>query len=97
MKYFMVLSKLTDEGRKTVNVYPDRIRQVNKALEARGTKIVSQFALLGSFDFVTIIQAENDIAVLKSAMEVGSRGTLQTMSLPAIPIDEFIDAIKGGK
>ena len=47
MKYFMVLSNLTDEGRKTVKSNPERIRQVNKAVEGHGTKILSQYALLG--------------------------------------------------
>jgi uncharacterized protein with GYD domain len=94
MKYFLVLSTLTDEGRKTVLTNPERIRQVNKAIEAKETKIVAQYALLGAYDFVTIIQAKDNIDVLKAAVEMGSRGTIQTITIPAIPIDEFIEAIK---
>ena len=68
---------------------------MNKTGEGCGTKIVAQYALLGSYDFLTIIQAEEDKDILKAAMDLGSRGTLQAVTIPAIPIDEFIKNIKG--
>ena len=94
MKHYLVLSNLTQEGGKTVVSNPERIKQVNKAIEARGNKIVAQYALLGAYDFVTIIQAKDDKEVLKAAIELGARGTMRTMTIPAIPIDEFIETIK---
>ena len=94
MKNYAVLSTLTDEGRKTVKDHPERIKQVNKAVESWGAKIVAQYALLGLYDFLTIIQAEDDKIVIKAAMELGSRGTMQTMTIPAIPIDDFIRDLK---
>jgi uncharacterized protein with GYD domain len=63
---------------------------VNQSLENLGVKIIGQYALLGSYDFLTVLQAEDDKAVLRAAMEFGSRGTVQTITFPAIPIDEFI-------
>lgn len=95
MKSFVILTTLTDEGRKTVKKYPQRIQQVNKAIEGWGVKIVSQYALLGEFDFLTVITAEDEKAVLKAAMELGSRGTVKTYTIPAITIDEFIEDFKG--
>lgn len=97
MRSYVILTNLTDEGRKTVKRYPERIKQVNKAVEGWGVKIVAQYALLGEFDFLTIVEAEDDKAVLKAAMELGSRGTVKTYSVPAIPIDEFIEEFKGMK
>jgi uncharacterized protein with GYD domain len=94
MKYFMVLANLTDEGRNTINSNPERIKQVNKTVEAHGTKIIAQYALFGPYDFLTILEAEDQGQVLKAAMELGSRGTMKTMTVPAIPIDEFIKQLK---
>lgn len=95
MKSFVILTNLTDEGRKTVKKYPQRIKQVNKAINGWGVKIVAQYALLGEFDFLTIINAKDEKAVLKAAMELGSRGTVKTYTIPAIPIDEYIEDFKG--
>ena len=94
MKYYAVLTNLTDEGRKTVRERPERILQVNESLENIGVKIIGQYALLGTFDFLTILQAEDNKAVLRAAMEFGSRGTVQTITLPAIPIEEFVEEFK---
>jgi uncharacterized protein with GYD domain len=93
MKNYMMLTTLTDEGRKTVKDNPERIEQVNKAVESWGAKIISQYALFGPYDFLTLLQAEDDMAILKIATELGARGTLKTMTLPAIPIDEFIKGL----
>lgn len=90
MKYYAVLSNLTEEGRKTVKERPRRILQVNESIENLGVKIIGQYALLGTYDFLTILQAEDNKTVLKAAMEFGSRGTVKTISFPAIPIEEFV-------
>ena len=94
MKDYVILTTLTDEGRKTVKEYPERIKQVNKAVERWGAKILCQYALLGPYDFLTIAQAKDNKAILKIALEIGSRGTVQTVTIPAIPIDEFVEAVK---
>lgn len=91
MRTYVVFSKLTDEGRKTVKEFPQRIRQVNKAVEGWGVKIISQYVLLGEYDFLNIVEADNERVVLKAVMELESRGTVQTSTAPAIPIDEFIE------
>lgn len=94
MPRYILLSKLTDEGWKTVKTKPERIREVNKELEALGVKVLSQYATLGEYDFVNVVEAQNNKTVAKVSLELGSRGTIQITTMPAIPIDEFIASIK---
>ncbi len=94
MATYVMLTSLTDEGRKTVKQNPERIREVNKEVEAMGVKILAQYALLGQFDFVNILEATNNEVVVRVAVELGSRGTLQTMTLAAMTLDDFIASLK---
>jgi uncharacterized protein with GYD domain len=94
MAIYVVLSILTDEGRKTIKQRPGRIKEVNKEIEAMGIKVLGQYAVLGPYDFVTLLEAPNNEAVLKMSVELGSRGTVQLITLPAIPVDEFIKTLK---
>ena len=89
MPIYVMLTSLTDEGRKTVKSHPERIKEVNKEVEAMGVKILAQYALLGPYDFVNILDAPNNKTVAKVAVELGSRGTLQTMTMAAMAIDDF--------
>ena len=94
MAVFVMLTSLTDEGRKTLQDKPERIKDVNKEVEARGVKIINQFALLGPYDFVNILEAPSAEAVSKVAIALGARGTLQTMTMAAMSVDEFITGLK---
>ena len=89
MAIFVMLTTLTDEGRKTLKQNPQRIREVNKEVESMGVKIIAQYALLGPYDFINILEASDNIAISRVAMELGARGTLQTMTMAAMPLDEF--------
>ena len=93
MAIYVMLTTLTDEGRKTLKRNPQRIKEVNKEVEAMGVKILTQYALLGSYDFINILEAPDNNAVAKVAMELGSRGTLQTMTMAAMTIDELIGIV----
>jgi len=97
MAAYVMLTTLTDEGRKTVKQNPDRIKEVNKEVEALGVKILAQYAVLGPYDFINILEAPSTEAVSRVAIELGSRGTLQTMTLAALTLDEFIKSVKGLK
>lgn len=88
------MSKLTDEGWKTVKERPSRIREVNRELQALGVKVLSQYATLGEYDFVNIVEAQDNKTVAKVSIELGSRGTIQITTMPAIAIDEFITSVK---
>jgi uncharacterized protein with GYD domain len=94
MPYYILLSNLTDEGRKTVKERPERIKEVNKELETFGVRVISQYAVLGPYDFVNVVEAPDNETIAKVSMELGSRGTVKILSMAAIPIDEFINSIK---
>ena len=84
------MSTLTDEGRKTIKKHPERIEEVNREIENMGAKVLAQYAVLGQYDFISILDAPNNEAVAKISIELGSRGTVQIITFPAIPVDEFI-------
>jgi uncharacterized protein with GYD domain len=93
MATYVILSSLTDEGRKTIKKNPKRIIEVNKELESMGVKVKEQFALLGPYDFINIIEAPDNETVMKMSVELGSRGSVQLLTLVALPIEEFIKKI----
>ncbi len=89
MAIYVMLTTLTDEGRKTIKASPQRIKEVNKEVEAMGVKILAQYALLGPYDFINILEAPSNKVIAKVAMELGARGTLQTTTMAAMTIDEL--------
>ncbi|MFC2010668.1 GYD domain-containing protein [Chloroflexota bacterium] len=94
MAVYVMLTTLTDEGRKTLKANPQRIKEVNKEVEEMGGKILSQYAILGSYDFVNIIETVGNTTIAKIALELGARGTLQTTTMAAISIDDLIQSYK---
>ncbi len=94
MAIYIMLTTLTDEGRKTIKANPQRIKEVNKEVEVMGVKILGQYALLGQYDFLNILEAPNNEAISKVAIELGARGTLQTTTLAAMKLDDFIKNLK---
>ena len=90
MATYVMLTSLTDEGRKTIKENPKRLKEVNKEVEAMGVKILAQYSVLGPYDFLNILEAPNNKAIAKVAIELGSRGTLQTMTMAAMTVDELI-------
>jgi uncharacterized protein with GYD domain len=94
MAVYVMLTKLTDEGRKTVKENPKRIKEVNKEVEAMGGKILAQYAILGPWDFINIVEAVGNTTIAKIALELGSRGTLETTTMAAIAIDDLIKSWK---
>ena len=89
MAVYVMLTSLTDEGRKTVKESPKRLKEVNREVEAMGVKILAQYALLGPYDFLNILEAPDNKAISRVAIELGSRGTLQTMTMAAMTVDEL--------
>jgi uncharacterized protein with GYD domain len=89
-----MMNRLTDEGRKTVNSNPYRIKEVNKEVEeVYGLKIIAQYVLLGEYDFLNVIEAPDAETIAKVATELCSRGTLQINTFAALTLDDFINAI----
>ncbi len=94
MPVYLMLTSLTDQGRKTIRDNPDRIREVDKEDELMGVKVLTQYALLGQYDFVNIIEAPSDEVAAKLAINLSARGTVQTLTLSAMPIEKLIETLK---
>ena len=93
MATYVLLGTLTEEGRKAVKERPDRIKEVNKEVENFGAKIIAQYAVLGPYDFVTVVQAPDNETIMRISVEFGSRGMLSLMSLPAFDVDVYVNQI----
>jgi len=87
---YVLLSNLTPEGRQTIRERPDRVDKVNKEMEALGVKVVSQFMVLGPYDFVSVVEAPNNEIISHLSVELGSRGTIKLLIMPAIPRDKWV-------
>lgn len=96
MSTYILLSKLTPDGRKTIKERPGRIKEVDKELEKMGVKVIEQYATLGLYDFINIVDAPDNETISKVSVDLCSRGTVEIMTLAAIPIDSFISALKTG-
>lgn len=94
MPTFAMLSTLGPDGSARLRQHPDRLREVTGEVEAMGVTVVHQWAVLGQWDFLTIIDAPDQVAMAKVATNLASRGTLKTMTLPIIDVDEFLDALQ---
>ena len=94
MSVYILLSKLTTEGRKTVRENPGRIQEVNKEIEALGVKVLSQYATLGAYDFVNIVEAPDNKTIVRVSIELGSRGTVEITTLPTLTLSEFVATVK---
>lgn len=94
MATYVILSSLTDEGRKTIKENPRRILEVNKELEKMGVKVKAQYAVMGPYDFVNIVEAKDNDTVMKMSLELGSRGSVQLMTLAALPVAELLKKLK---
>lgn len=96
MPTYIMLSTLTPEGIQTVRNNPQRIREVNKEVEQLGAEVKAQWATLGSFDFVNVIEAPDDKTMAQAAIMLAARGTMRTTTLPAIPVETLIEQLKKG-
>ena len=94
MAIYVLLSNLTDEGRKTLKERPERLKEVNQEIERMGARVVTQYAVLGSYDFVNIVEAPTNEVIARISVELGSRGTVQLTTLPAMSIDAFVQMIR---
>ena len=93
MPTFIMLSTLTPEGVQTVKNNPTRIREVNHEIEQLGATVKAQWATLGQFDFVNVVEAPDEQTIARVSLELGSRGTARYETLVALPIDDFISSL----
>jgi len=91
-----MLSTVGPDGAATLVENPTRVKAVNAEVEKMGVRVVAQWALLGPYDFATVLEAPDESAIARVALALGARGTLKTLTLPAMPIDDFIEALRPG-
>jgi uncharacterized protein with GYD domain len=95
MPKYVMLSTLGPDGAARLHESPERLREVSAEVEAMGVTVLEQFAVLGQWDFINILEAADDATMAKVAMTLAARGTVKTMTLPIIDIDDFITTLKG--
>jgi uncharacterized protein with GYD domain len=93
MPTYILLTTLTSEGVQTIKNNPARIREVNREVEQLGATVKAQWATLGRFDFVNVLEAPDEETIARVSMELGSRGTGRYETLTAIPVDDFIASL----
>lgn len=89
MPTYVMLTKLTAEGKRTLKSRPYRIEQVNKEIEGLDARVIAQYALLGAYDYLTIIEAPSNEAIARVSLELGSRGTIDITTMPALDTQNF--------
>ena len=93
MPTFIMLTRLSPEGVQTIKNNPGRIKEVNSEIESLGAEVKAQWATLGEFDFVNIVEAPDEKTMARVSLELGSRGTVRYETLSAIPVDDFIASL----
>jgi uncharacterized protein with GYD domain len=93
MPIFIMLTKLTANGVKTLKDNPGRVHEVNREVEQLGVKVLNQWATLGEYDFVSVVDAPDERAMAKVSVELGSRGTTANETMAAIPAEEFTNSL----
>lgn len=94
MGKYVIISTLTDEGARTLKKNPGRVKEVNAELKDMGVNVLDQYAVLGNFDFLTILEAEDETMITRAVVEIASRGSIKTAAYKAIHIDEFVESLK---
>jgi len=94
MPTYILLSNLTDDGAKALKAKPKRLQEVNKEIERFGAKVTAQYAVLGPYDFVSIVECPDNETIARVSVELSSRGSVRLLTLPAIPVANFVRNLK---
>ena len=93
MPTYIMLATLSSDGVQTVKNNPNRIKEVNSEVEQLGATVRAQWATLGRYDFISVVEVPDDTTMARVSLELGSRGTARYESLTAIPVDDFIASL----
>jgi uncharacterized protein with GYD domain len=93
MAVFIMLTKLTSNGVRTIKDNPGRVQEVNREVEQLGVKVLHQWATLGEYDFVSVVEAPDEKTMAKVSVELGSRGTTSNETMAAIPAEDFTKSL----
>lgn len=95
MPTYVMLSTIGPDGFATLREHPERLLEVNADVEAMGVKVLHQWAMLGQWDFLNIIEAPDEVTMAKVATTLAARGTLKTTTFTAVDVRDFITAMGG--
>lgn len=95
MPTYLLLTTLTEKGTQTLNSNPARLREVNRDVEELGARVLHQWACLGEYDFVSVLDAPDDLTVMKLSVQLGARGSVRFETLPLVAVDELLTALEG--
>ena len=93
MPLYVMLSSLTVQGVQTLKANPDRLREVNRDIEELGAKVLHQWATLGPFDFVNVVEAPDAATIARVSVELGARGSAKLQTLEALTIDDLLASL----
>ncbi|TML56826.1 MAG: GYD domain-containing protein [Actinobacteria bacterium] len=93
MPTYILLTTLTAQGVQTLRSNPDRLREVNRDVEELGAKVLHQWATLGPFDFVNVVEAPDDATIARVSVSLGARGSAKLQTMAALDIDEFLNSL----
>ncbi|NMH96862.1 GYD domain-containing protein [Pseudonocardia acidicola] len=94
MPTYILLSTLVGDGGQTLHSHPDRLRAVDDEVKVMGCQVLAQYAVLGPYDFITILEAPDNETVAHLSVDLASRGTVKIQTLAAVPLESFIDKLK---
>lgn len=93
MPQFILMTNLTPDGVRTIKNNPARISEVNSEMEQIGLKVLNQWATLGAYDFISVVEAPDAETMARASVELGSRGTTTNQTLVAIPAEKFAEGL----
>jgi uncharacterized protein with GYD domain len=91
---YVMLTTLGPDGWATVREHPERIREVTDEVQSMGLRVVAQYALLGQWDFLNVIEAPDEATLAKAAISLAARGTMRTMTMQAVPVDQLVERLR---
>ncbi len=94
MPIYLMLTTLTEKGRQTLNANPARLREVNRDVEELGAKVLHQWASLGEYDFVNVVEAPDELAMANLSLKLGARGSVKFQTMPLLPVDDLLAALE---
>ena len=94
MPLYLMLTTLTEKGRQTLNANPARLREVNRDVEELGAKVLHQWASLGEYDFVNVVEAPDELTMANLSVKLGARGSVKFQTMPLLRVDDFLGALE---
>jgi uncharacterized protein with GYD domain len=89
-----MLSTLTDQGLRTLQSNPERLREVNRDVEELGAKVLHQWGAIGQFDFVNVVEAPDAATIAKVSVALGARGSAKFQSYELLEIDTILESFR---